>query len=55
MRSKQAIKRVLQPDPIYNSRMVTRFINNVMKDGKKTVAQKLVYDALNRVKEASNQ
>jgi len=55
MRSKQAVKRILSPDPIYNSRLVTRFINNVMKDGKKTVAQNLVYKALAKIKEDSKQ
>jgi small subunit ribosomal protein S7 len=39
-------RRVLEPDPIYNSRLVTRFINRVMVDGKKSIAQKLVYKAL---------
>lgn len=46
MRGRKAEKRILLPDPIYNSRLVTRFINKVMWDGKKTIAQKLVYDAL---------
>lgn len=55
MRSKQAVKRILLPDPIYNSRLVSRFINNVMKDGKKTVAEKLVYKALEKIKEDSKQ
>lgn len=44
-------KRVLPPDPIYQSRLVTRLINRVMKDGKKTVAQKHVYRALELIKE----
>ena len=55
MRSKQAVKRILSPDPIYNSRLVTRFINNVMIDGKKTIAEKLVYKALEKIKEDSKQ
>ena len=55
MRSKKAIKRILQPDPIYGSRLVTKFINYVMVDGKKTVAQKLVYSALDQIKEQSKQ
>ena len=33
------------PDPLYNSKLVTKLINNVMYDGKKGVAQKIVYDA----------
>ena len=44
-------KREVLPDPIYNSKIVTKLINNVMLDGKKTVAQKIVYDAFNIVKE----
>ena len=38
-------KREVLPDPLYNSKLVTRLINNVMYDGKKGVAQKIVYDA----------
>lgn len=49
MRGQKAPKRVLSPDPIYSSRLVTRFINRVMLDGKKTVAQRLVYQALDEI------
>ena len=38
-------KRDVLPDPLYNSKLVTRLINSVMYDGKKGVAQKIVYDA----------
>ena len=41
----QIAKRDVLPDPLYNSKLVTRLINNVMLDGKKGVAQKIVYDA----------
>jgi len=44
-------KRDVLPDPLYNSQLVTRLINNVMYDGKKGVAQKIVYDAFAIVKE----
>ena len=44
-------KRDVLADPLYNSKMVTRLINNVMYDGKKGVAQKIVYDAFDIVKE----
>ena len=44
-------KREVLPDPMYNSKVVTKLINNVMLDGKKTVAQKIVYDAFNIIKE----
>ena len=38
-------KRDVLPDPLYNSKLVTKLINNVMEDGKKGVAQKIVYEA----------
>jgi len=44
MRGKQAPKRDLLPDPKYNNISVSRFINYIMKNGKKTVAEKIVYD-----------
>ena len=44
-------KRDVLADPVYNSKMVTRLINNIMYDGKKGVAQKIVYDAFDIVKE----
>lgn len=53
MRSGKVEKRILVLDPIYNSRLVTRFINKVMRDGKKSVAQALVYQALEQIKEAT--
>ncbi len=44
-------KRDVLPDPMYNSKLVTRLINNVMIDGKRGVAQKIVYGAFDIVKE----
>ena len=44
-------KREVLPDPIYNSKVVTKLINNVMLDGKKSIAQKIVYDAFEIVQE----
>ena len=41
----QISKRDVLPDPVYNSKLVTKLINNIMYDGKKGVAQKIVYDA----------
>ena len=41
-----AVKRPVTPDPIYNNRMVTRFINRMMVDGKKSVAERIFYTAL---------
>ena len=45
------VKRDVLPDPLYGSKMVTRLINNIMYDGKKGVAQKIVYGAFEIVKE----
>ena len=44
-------KRDVLPDPIYNSKVITKLINNVMLDGKKSVAQKIVYGAFDIIKE----
>ena len=44
-------KRDELPDPIYNSKVVTKLINNIMLDGKKSLAQNIVYDAFEIVKE----
>ena len=44
-------KRDVLPDPIYNSKRVTRLVNNIMYDGKKGVAQKIVYGAVDIVRE----
>ena len=48
MRRRKAPVREVMPDPIYNSKVLTKFINTVMLDGKKSVAQKLMYDAINK-------
>ena len=47
----QISKRDVLPDPLYNSKLVTKLVNNVMLDGKKGVAQKIVYDAFKTVEE----
>ena len=47
----QISKRDVLPDPLYNSKLVTKLINNIMLDGKKGVAQKIVYDAFQIVEE----
>ena len=49
MRKRQAKKRPLLPDPKFNDQLVTRFVNNLMWDGKKSVAFKVFYDALDIV------
>ena len=51
MRKRSAKKRFLLPDPKFNDQLVTRFVNNLMKDGKKSVAFKVFYDALDIVEE----
>ena len=47
-------KRDVLPDPLYNSKLVTRLINNIMLDGKKGVAQKIVYDAFDILREKTD-
>src|SRR3990167_1860346 len=49
MRRKPATKRPVMPDPLFGNELLTRFINVVMRDGKKSVAEKVVYEALERV------
>ena len=44
-------KREVLPDPVYGSKVVTKFINNIMEDGKKGVAQKICYDAFEIIQE----
>jgi small subunit ribosomal protein S7 len=51
MRTKQAVQRQALPDPRYHSVVVTKLINRSMRDGKKTVAQKQVYDALEIIRQ----
>lgn len=46
-------KREILPDPVYNSVLVTKLVNGVMLDGKKGVAQKIIYDAFDIIKEKS--
>ncbi len=49
MRRRRAPKRPVMPDPVYNSEVVTKFINKVMWDGKKTLAERIVYGAIERL------
>ena len=49
MRKKRAKKRYLTPDSKFNSQLATRFVNNIMLDGKKNVAFKIFYEALDEV------
>ncbi|MDO8283156.1 MAG: 30S ribosomal protein S7 [Thermodesulfovibrionia bacterium] len=50
-RRKVADKREILPDPIHNSKIVSKFINSLMKEGKKSVAEKICYGALDIIKE----
>ncbi len=52
MRGKKAPKRKIEPDLIYNNRLLTKLINRLMKEGKKRVAEKIVYSALDNIKVA---
>ena len=54
MRKKQAKKRPLLPDPRFNDQLVTRFVNMMMWDGKKSVAFSVFYDAIDIVEEKKN-
>ena len=54
MRKRQATKRDVLPDPIYNSKVVTKLINQIMKDGKKGTAQRILYDAFDIIKTKTN-
>jgi small subunit ribosomal protein S7 len=54
-RRTQAPKRELLPDPKHGSQRLTKFINMIMKDGKKSVAENIVYDALTTISEKSGQ
>ena len=47
-------KRDVLPDPIYNSKLISKLINNIMLDGKKGVAQSILYDAFKKVEEKTN-
>ena len=51
----QIAKRDVLPDPLYNSKLVTRLINSVMLDGKKGVAQKIVYGAFEIIQEKTGE
>ena len=52
---RKVIKRTPEPDPVYNSTLVSKFINNIMRKGKKSVAQKLFYRALALIEQRTKQ
>lgn len=55
MRRKTADKRDVQPDPVFGDKLVTRFVNNLMRDGKKNVARKILYQAFEIIEEKTGQ
>ena len=55
MRKRRAVKRDVLPDPIYNSKVVTKLINQIMLDGKKGTAEKILYQAFDMIKEKTGQ
>ena len=55
MRKRRAVKRDVLPDPIYNSKLVTKLVNRIMLDGKKGVAQTILYDAFDMIKEKTGE
>jgi small subunit ribosomal protein S7 len=53
-RRRVAEKREILPDPIYNSKLLSKFVNSLMKDGKKAVAEKICYGALDIIKDKTS-
>ncbi|MBU1122659.1 MAG: 30S ribosomal protein S7 [Candidatus Omnitrophota bacterium] len=51
MRRRRAPKREIKPDPKYNSPVIGRFVSVIMSDGKKSIAQRIIYDSLNIIEE----
>ena len=55
MRKRRAVKRDVLPDPIYNSKVVTKLINQIMQDGKKGTAERILYEAFEIIKEKTGE
>lgn len=55
MRKRRAVKRDVLPDPIYNSKIVTKLINQIMQDGKKGTAERILYEAFDTIKEKTGE
>ena len=55
MRRKTADKRDVQPDPVFGDKLVTRFVNNLMRDGKKNIARKILYQAFEIIEEKTGE
>lgn len=54
-RRREVPKRQVLPDPKYNSKLVAKFINNIMKQGKKSIAENLIYGALDLIEQRTKQ
>ncbi|UOS72038.1 30S ribosomal protein S7 [Helicobacter pylori] len=55
MRRRKALVREVLGDPVYGNKVVTKFINKMMYDGKKSVAEKIIYKAFNKIEEKSGE
>lgn len=55
MRRKTAEKRTVQPDPVFGDKLVTRFVNSLMRDGKKNIARKILYQAFEIIEEKTGE
>ena len=55
MRKRRAVKRDVLPDPIYKSKVVTKLINQIMQDGKKGTAERILYEAFDMIKEKTGE
>ena len=55
MRKRRAVKRDVLPDPVYNSKVITKLINQIMLDGKRGKAETIVYDAFDMIHERTNE
>lgn len=54
-RRREVPERMIVPDPKYDSKLVARFVKSIMRDGKKSVAEKILYDALDIIKDKTNE
>ena len=55
MRRRKAEKRDVQPDPVFQDKLITRFVNSLMRDGKKSVARKIVYQAFELIEDKTGE
>ena len=55
MRKKRAVRRDVLPDPVYNSKVITKLVNQIMLDGKRGKAEKIVYDAFDMIHERTGE